>query len=48
MIAMISAEMITRSAFHPKNPNSKNVIGKFAHGDARRNAMTDDVLAPFL
>jgi len=32
----------------PKNPNSRTVTAMFAHGLASRNAITDEVFAPFL
>ncbi len=36
------------NALSQKNPKRRTVIGRFAQGDASRNAITDEVLAPFL
>jgi len=48
MIAMTSAETTMKIAFQPKKLNNKMVIGRLAQGDAKRNATTELVLAPFL
>ena len=42
------AEAIRNNAFTPKNPKSKKVMGKFAQGEAKRNAITAGTDAPFL
>lgn len=46
--AIINANTIINNALIPKNPNSNTVIGRFAHGDANRNATTEEVFTPFL
>ena len=42
------SEIIIYIAFIPKKQNNINVIGRLSQGEARRNAITDDVFAPFL
>lgn len=46
--AIINADTIINNALIPKNPNSNTVIGRFDHGDANRNATTEEVFTPFL
>ena len=46
MIAINNADITINIALNLKNPKSKTVIGKFAQGDAKRNAITAEVLAP--
>ena len=42
MKAIIIADIMISPALAPKNPNSKKVIGKFAHGDANKKATTEE------
>ena len=46
--AIIKAEITIKNALKPKKPKRRNVIGRFAHGEANRKAITEEVLAPFL
>ncbi len=46
MNAIIKADTTIKTAFIPKNQKSSTVIGRFAQGDARKNATIADVLAP--
>ena len=48
MMAMIIAAKISRNALAPKKPKSRIVTGMFAQGEARRNAITAGIDAPFL
>ena len=42
------APKIKNNAFNPKKPNNKIVTGRLAHGEAKRNVITEGIPAPFL
>ena len=47
-MAITIAPKMKNNAFMPKKLNNKIVIGRFAQGEASKNAITEAIEAPFL